>query len=126
MNLETHVKQGGFLIKKNFSLDESSPDLLLNNQTNVRVWKANYGVCPRTQKDCFDMIDGITFKQFYYMLRWLKSYSTESSLVSDGWYQSEKTLRMKIQGSIEAVFGLFDDIVSLYSYLYLLNPIESK
>ena len=90
MNLESHVQQGGILIKKNFSLVESSPDLLLNNQTNVRIWKANYRVCPRTCKDCFDMICGITFKRFYCMLTWLKSYSTESSLVSDGWYQSEK------------------------------------
>ena len=123
ISLKSHVQQGGYFIKRNFSIDESSADLL--NKTNLKIWKANYGVCPRTCKDCFDMLNGITFKQFYCMLRWLKSYSTESSLVSGGWYSSEKTLRMKIKTSVEAVFALFDDIVS-FTFLFAILPLESR
>lgn len=39
---------------------------------------------------------------------------------------NQKNIENEDPGSIEAVFGLFDDIVSLYSSLYLFNPIESK
>jgi hypothetical protein len=117
VSLRAHVQQGGHLIKRNFLVDDCSSEDLLG-KTNLKTWKANYGISPRACKDCFDMVNGITLKQFYCMLRWLKSYATESCLVSEGWYSSEKTLRAKIRTSIEAVFALFDSIVSLFFTFY--------